>query len=110
MRATCPTHLLPSFDHHKNIWWSVHVMKLHIMQSSPVSRPLDPNILLLNALFSSTLNLYFSPWQTKFLTLQTSRQNYGFVYFTLWIFWKGMGRQQNKLPTAEKKFLKLTEI
>jgi hypothetical protein len=64
----------PWFVHPNNIWWSVQVMKLHIMQSSPVFchspllRSKCPNILL-STLFSNTLNLCSSlVWETKFHT------------------------------------------
>jgi hypothetical protein len=50
----------PWFDHPNNIWWSVQVTKLLIMQSSPASCHflLGPNILF-SALFQNTLNLCF---------------------------------------------------
>jgi hypothetical protein len=66
----------PWGDHPNNIWWSVQVMKLLIMQSvQPLttSSLLGPNILLSN-LFSNTLNLCSSlsvrdevsyPYRTK---------------------------------------------
>jgi hypothetical protein len=41
----------PWFDHHNNIWWSVQIMNLFIMQSSPASCHLlllGPNILLIH--------------------------------------------------------------
>jgi hypothetical protein len=50
-----PSH--PLFDHPNNIWWSVQVMKLLIMQSSLASL-LGPNIPL-RTLFSNTFNLFF---------------------------------------------------
>jgi hypothetical protein len=59
----------PWTDHCKSIWWSVHVMKLLIMQSSPASCQflplgskcstsslLDPNNLF-STLFSNTLKM-----------------------------------------------------
>jgi hypothetical protein len=49
----------PWLDQTNNIWWSVQVMKLLIMQSSPDSHhlpPLGPNILL-STLFPNTLSL-----------------------------------------------------
>jgi hypothetical protein len=48
-----------SFDHPNNIWWGVQIIKLHIMQFSPLSCYLfllGPNILL-SALFSNAVSL-----------------------------------------------------
>jgi hypothetical protein len=51
------------FYHPNNIWWSIQVMRLLVMQSSPTSHPfptLGPNILL-STLVSNTVNLCSSP-------------------------------------------------
>jgi len=55
VNAICPIHLI----YPNNIWWSVQVMMLLIMQSSPASCHflLGPNILL-STLFSNPLNLF----------------------------------------------------
>jgi hypothetical protein len=47
------------FDHPNDIWWRVQVMKLLIMQSSPVfaTSSLIVRNILLSTLFSNTLNL-----------------------------------------------------
>jgi hypothetical protein len=54
-----PPHPL-RYDHTNNIWWSVQVMKLLIMQSSPATRHflLRPNILL-STLFSNPRSMFF---------------------------------------------------
>lgn len=66
-----PSHLL--FDYPNNIWWKVKMMKIILMQFSPVS---DYSLLwganiLLSALFSDVSNLYIenltSIWQCIFL-------------------------------------------
>jgi hypothetical protein len=56
----CPSHPL-WFDHPNNIWWSVQVMKLLIMQCSPASHHflLGPNILL-SILFSNPQSVFFA--------------------------------------------------
>jgi hypothetical protein len=72
-----PSHL-PWFDHPNNIWWSLEVMKLLIMQSSPVCRSILPPPYV--QIFSST-SCYQTPsiyvltlmWETKFRT-QTKQQ------------------------------------
>jgi hypothetical protein len=48
----------PGFDHPNNIWWSVQVMKLLIMQSSPASRHFLPlrSKYSLSTLFLNILN------------------------------------------------------
>jgi hypothetical protein len=45
MRAVCPAHLIHLALIINNIWWSVQVTKLLIMQSSPFSLfvPLQPS-------------------------------------------------------------------
>jgi len=55
-----PSHPL-WFDHLNSIWWSIHVIKLLIMQSSPASchSLIDPNILL-RTCSQNTLSLYSS--------------------------------------------------
>jgi hypothetical protein len=49
----------PAFDHPNKIWWSVQVMKLLIMQSSPTTSSLLGTNILLSTLFSDTLNPCF---------------------------------------------------
>jgi hypothetical protein len=91
-----PSH--PSWYYHpNNIRWSLQVMKLLIMQSSPASRHfplLCPNILLSN-LFSDT-SIYVFLWVcwTKFHTHTNKRYSHGFVYFNLYVFRKETGKQK----------------
>jgi hypothetical protein len=70
----------PWFDHPNNIWWSVQVIKLLIMQSSPSpasSCPLCPNILL-STMCSDTLNPFdFLPKQGVNLTVFVLSSNRG---------------------------------
>jgi hypothetical protein len=47
----------PWFDHLDNIWWSVRVMKLLIVEPSAASCLLGPNVLF-STLFSYTPDLY----------------------------------------------------
>jgi hypothetical protein len=51
----------PWFDHPNNIWWTVQIMKLLIMQSSPASCHLLPlrSKYSPQRLFSNTHNLFF---------------------------------------------------
>jgi len=49
----------PWFNHPNNIWWSVQVMKLLIMESSPVFCLLCRNILF-SILFSKSIKLFLS--------------------------------------------------
>jgi hypothetical protein len=59
----------PLFDHPNNMWWSVKVMKIFIMQSTPASFHfhLGPNILL-STLFWNTIYFLTLVCENKFHT------------------------------------------
>jgi hypothetical protein len=67
---SCPSHLW--FCHPNNIWWSVQVMKLLIIQSSPISCHFPPLRFKYSPLTScsQTPSVYTPPlvWDTKFHT------------------------------------------
>jgi hypothetical protein len=62
-----PLHL-PWFNHPNNIRWRIQAVKFIIMQFSPWSFLLSFRSILLNTLFSKTISLCSSNWETKFRT------------------------------------------
>jgi len=67
----CPSH--PPSDCTSNVWWSIHVMKLPILQASSAScHFLGPDILL-STLFSNTFSQYSS--LTIYLTCEWKWRN-----------------------------------
>jgi hypothetical protein len=70
MHATCPSHP-PWFSHPNNIWWSIYVMKLFIMQSSPASShflPLRSKYFLQHTVLKHSHYVLPLVWETKFHT------------------------------------------
>ena len=71
------------FDHSYNIWWSVHIIKLRVMQSSPLSCYLV--LCKPKYLFSNTFSVCFSVNAIGQVShsYKTKRQNCSFVYVNL---------------------------
>jgi hypothetical protein len=77
---SCPTHLiLNDNDYPNNIWWTVQIIKLLLMQFSPSSY----YILSPGSKYSAQHLILKYPqykfileWNTKFHTIQNSRYNY----------------------------------
>jgi hypothetical protein len=68
---SCPPHS-SCFDHPNDIWWGVQIIKLLVMQSSPLpSYPVPPRPkYLFSAPYFRKASAYVSPslWATKFHT------------------------------------------
>jgi hypothetical protein len=92
MHATCPAHfILLNLLCLSTNCEAPHCAFLHSIVTSSL---FGPNILL-RTLFSNAL-VYALPlmWETEFHTHTKNWQNYGFVYFNLWIPRQQVGRQR----------------
>jgi len=71
------------FDHSNNIWWAVYIIKLRVMQSSPLSSYLV--LCRPKYLFSNTFSICFSVSAIDQVShsCKTKRQHYSFVYVNL---------------------------
>jgi hypothetical protein len=74
----------PLFDLPNNIWWSVQVMKLLIMQSSPASRhflPLRSKYSSLSPSQRPSVCVFHLVWETKLHTVMEQQVKSWFCIF-----------------------------
>jgi hypothetical protein len=83
----CPFHS-SSFVHMNNIWWAIQIIKLLIMQFSPLPCFLIPIRLQVfsPAPYSQTYSAYVPPQCEQPKPIQNNSQNYGSIYLNLYIF------------------------
>lgn len=76
------------FNHPPNTWCRTQFTKLHIMQSTPLLCCYLVPQTASSAHNSPTSSAYVPPpmWEDSFTPIDTNRQNYGTVYFNLYIF------------------------
>jgi hypothetical protein len=84
--TSCSAHISPWLNHPNCIWWSVQVMKLLIMWSSPVSR----HVLSLRSKYSSQYSVYIFllVWWTKFHAHTKQRVKLWFWLFSFLSFYR----------------------
>jgi len=94
------------FLHPNNVWWRVQIIKLFIIQFSPLPYYLVP----LRPKYSPQHTIYKHPQPTFlpqcewpiFTPIQSKKQNYIVVYLNLYIFWKANWKTKYFSPNNSK--------
>ena len=93
------------FGHPNNMWWGIQIIKLLVMQSSPLSChlvPLMPKYLLQHPILEHIHPMFLPQWEKpSFIPIQ-NKQNYSSEYCDLYIFGHQTGRQESLLRIIAK--------
>jgi hypothetical protein len=94
MCASCPVHLILLYLITLITFCQAQIITLHIMQFSPLAYhflPLRVNIF--SQPYSQTFHILTLVSAPRFTSIQSNRQNYSYVYFSIYIFGQETGQK-----------------